>query len=44
VGWGTEAAISLVDVGQLDPDTALATMLTTCRWILDGALADAGVQ
>jgi AcrR family transcriptional regulator len=44
VGWGTEAAISLVDVGELDPDTALATMLTTCRWILDGALADAGVR
>jgi AcrR family transcriptional regulator len=44
VGWGTEAVISLVDVGQLDPDTALATMLSTCRWILDGALADAGVR
>lgn len=42
VGWGTEATISLLDVGQLDPETALATMLTTCRWILDGALGDAG--
>ena len=44
VGWGTEATISLLDVGQLDPETALATMLTTCRWILDGALADAGIS
>ena len=43
VGLGTESAISLVDVANLDPETALDTMLATCRWILDGALADAGV-
>lgn len=42
VGWGTEAVISLLDVGELDAEAALETMVTTCRWILDGALADAG--
>jgi hypothetical protein len=41
VGWGTEAMISLIDIDQLDPEAALEVMLTTCRWILDGALAEA---
>ncbi len=43
VGWGTEAMISLIDIDQLAPDEALEVMLVTCRWILAGALADAGV-
>lgn len=43
VGWGTEAMISLIDINQLDPETALEVMLATCRWILAGALADAGL-
>ena len=41
IGWGTEAAISLVDVAGLDPETAKHTMLRTCRWILDSAIRDA---
>ena len=40
VGLGTEAAISLTDVARLEPDAALEVMVATCRWILDGALAD----
>jgi AcrR family transcriptional regulator len=44
IGWGTEAAITLTDVALLDPEPALETMVTTCRWILDGALAAAGVR
>jgi hypothetical protein len=44
VGWGTEAMISLVDIDQLEPEEALEIMLVTCRWILDGALAEAGLQ
>ncbi len=43
VGWGTEAMISLIDINQLDPEPALEVMVTTCRWILEGALADAGL-
>ncbi|WP_436793308.1 TetR/AcrR family transcriptional regulator [Actinospongicola halichondriae] len=42
IGFGTEAATSLTDVAQLDPEAALEVMARTCRWILDGALADAG--
>ena len=41
VGFGTDAAISLTDVARLEPDAALEVMVVTCRWILDGALADA---
>lgn len=41
VAFGTEAATSLTDVARLDPDAALETMRTTCRWILDGALNEA---
>lgn len=44
VGWGTEAMISLVDIDQLEPEEALEIMLVTCRWILDGALAEARLQ
>jgi AcrR family transcriptional regulator len=40
---GSEAMISLIDVAQLDPEAALEVMITTCRWILDGALRDAGL-
>lgn len=43
VGFGTEATISLTDVAGLDADAALEVMATTCRWILDGALAEAGL-
>jgi hypothetical protein len=42
VGFGTEAATSLTDVSRLEPEAALEVMLATCRWILDGALAEAG--
>jgi AcrR family transcriptional regulator len=44
VGFGTEAATSLTDVSRLEPEAALEVMLATCRWILDGALAEAGLQ
>ena len=44
VGFGTEAATSLTDVARLAPDAALEVMVATCRWILDGALADAGLH
>lgn len=44
VGFGTEAAISLTDVARLAPEAALEVMVATCRWIMDGALADAGVR
>lgn len=40
LGWGTEAVIVLYDVLQLEPEAAKHRMLTTCRWILRGALAD----
>ncbi|HEY1830482.1 MAG TPA: helix-turn-helix domain-containing protein [Acidimicrobiales bacterium] len=40
---GFEAVISLTDVAQLDPEAALEVMINTCRWILDGALAEAGL-
>lgn len=43
VGFGTEAAISLTDVVRMEPEDAIEVMATTCRWILDGALAEAGV-
>ncbi len=44
VGFGTEAATSLTDVVRLAPEAAVEVMATTCRWILDGALADAGLR
>lgn len=44
VGWGTEAMISLTDINRLEPEAALEVMLATCRWILDGAMRDAGLQ
>lgn len=44
VGFGTEAATSLTDVARLEADPALEIMAATCRWILDGALNDAGVR
>lgn len=44
VGWGTEAVISLVDVVGLEPEPALEVMVSTCRWILRGALAEAGLD
>jgi AcrR family transcriptional regulator len=44
VGFGTEAATSLTDVARLEPGAALEVMVATCRWILDGALAEAGVR
>jgi len=34
--------IVLYDVLELDTEAAKHRMLTTCRWILQGALADAG--
>jgi len=40
-GWGTEAVIVLYDVLHLDTQAAKLRMLTTCKWILRGALADA---
>lgn len=44
LAWGIEALISLYDVLELEPDAAKHRMLTTCRWIIRGALADAGVS
>ncbi|MGI9051510.1 MAG: hypothetical protein ACR2HQ_02480 [Ilumatobacteraceae bacterium] len=44
IGFGTEAATSLTDVARLEPDAALEVMVVTCRWILDGALAEATLQ
>jgi AcrR family transcriptional regulator len=44
IGWGTEAMIALYDVLELGPEAAKRRMLTTCRWILRGALADAAAQ
>ena len=41
--FGPEAAISLTDVAQLDADDALQVMGMTSGWILDGALAAAGL-
>ncbi len=43
IGFGTEAATALTDVARLEPEAALEVMHTTCRWILDGALVDAGL-
>lgn len=42
LAWGTESVIVLYDVLQLEPEAAKHRMLTTCRWILRGALTDAG--
>jgi len=42
LGWGTESVIVLYDVLHLEPEAAKHRMLTTCQWILRGALADAG--
>lgn len=44
VAVGTEAIISLTDVAQLDGDAAVEVVVTTCRWILDGALREAGLS
>jgi hypothetical protein len=44
IAIGGEAVISLTDVAHLDPEPALEVMVTTCRWILDGALGDAGLR
>ena len=44
VGFGTEAATSLTDVARLAPEPALDVMVATCRWILDGALAEADLR
>jgi len=44
IGWGTEAMIALYDVLELEPEAAKQRMLTTCRWILRGALADAAAK
>ncbi|HMK12740.1 MAG TPA: TetR/AcrR family transcriptional regulator [Acidimicrobiales bacterium] len=41
VAWGTEAAISLVDVAGLDVDDAKRVMLQTAQWVLAAGLADA---
>jgi len=41
LAWGTEAAITLYDVLELEPEAAKQRMLTTCKWILGGALAAA---
>lgn len=42
LAWGAESVIVLYDVLELEPEAAKQRMLTTCRWILRGALADAG--
>ncbi len=44
IGWGTEAMIALYDVLELEPEAAKQRMLTTCQWILRGALADAAKE
>ena len=44
IGFGTEAATSLTDVARLEPAAALEIMVVTCRWILDGALTEAGLR
>jgi AcrR family transcriptional regulator len=44
IAVGTEAVISLTDVAQLDAGAALEAIVTTCRWILDGALREAGLR
>ena len=38
--WGTEAAISLIDVAGLDLDEAKRVMLQTAQWVLAAGLAD----
>lgn len=43
VAVGIEAVVSLTDIALLEPDAAIEVLVTTCRWILDGALADAGI-
>jgi AcrR family transcriptional regulator len=43
IAIGVEAMISLTDVANLDPDAALGVIISTCRWILDGALNEAGL-
>ena len=40
VAWGTEAAISLIDVAGLDLDEAKRVMLQTAQWVLAAGLAD----
>jgi hypothetical protein len=40
VAWGTEAAISLIDVAGLDVDEAKRVMLQTAHWVLAAGLAD----
>jgi AcrR family transcriptional regulator len=44
IAVGFEAVISLTDVAQLDSEAAVEVMITTSRWILDGALREAGLR
>lgn len=42
---GAEAAmITVYDLLRLDPESGKERMLTTCKWILRGALADSGTS
>ena len=41
VAWGTEAAISLIDVAGLEVEEAKRVMLQTAQWVLAAGLADA---
>ena len=40
MAWGTEAAISLVDVAGLDVEEAKRVMLQTAQWVLAAGLAE----
>ena len=44
VAWGTEAAISLIDVAGLEVEEAKRVMLQTAQWVLAAGLADAKKQ
>lgn len=41
IAWGTEAAISLIDVAGLEVEEAKRVMLQTAQWMLAAGLADA---
>ncbi len=41
IAWGTEAAISLIDVAGLEVEEAKRVMLQTAQWVLAAGLADA---
>jgi AcrR family transcriptional regulator len=41
LAWGTEAAISLIDVAGLEVEEAKRVMLQTAQWVLAAGLADA---